>query len=42
MYVYLSPILFRIRSNGKYLLVKNRKQNYYQPVGGAYKTLPGA
>lgn len=34
--------LFRIKSNGKYLLVKNRKGNYYQLVGGAYKTLPGA
>lgn len=33
--------LFRIKSNGKYLLVKNRKGNYYQLVGGAYKTLPG-
>jgi hypothetical protein len=34
--------LFRIKSNGKYLLVKNRKYNYYQLVGGAYKALPGA
>ena len=33
--------LFRIRVNDKYLLVKNRKGNYYQLVGGAYKTLPG-
>ncbi len=33
--------LFRIKSNGKYLLVKNRKGNFYQLVGGAYKTLPG-
>ena len=33
--------LFRIKSNGKYLLIKNRKGNYYQLVGGAYKTLPG-
>lgn len=29
--------LFRIKINGKYLLVKNRKGNYYQLVGGAYK-----
>jgi hypothetical protein len=34
--------LFRIKSNGRYLLVKNRKGNYFQLVGGAYKTLPGA
>lgn len=34
--------LFRIKSNGKYLLVKNRKGNYYQLVGGAYKALPSA
>ena len=33
--------LFRIRVNDKYLLVKNRKGNYYQLVGGTYKTLPG-
>lgn len=33
--------IFRINVQGKYLLVKNRKGNYYQPVGGAYKTLPG-
>lgn len=33
--------VFRIKVKGKYLLVKNRKGNYYQPVGGAYKTLPG-
>ncbi|CAM3715436.1 hypothetical protein MUGA111182_04865 [Mucilaginibacter galii] len=33
--------LFRIKVKGKYLLVKNRKNNYYQLVGGAYKTLPG-
>ncbi|MDI3321417.1 hypothetical protein [Pinibacter soli] len=29
--------LIRIKVNGKYLLVKNRKGNYYQLVGGAYK-----
>lgn len=29
--------LFRIRVKGKYLLVKSRKGNYYQLVGGAYK-----
>lgn len=34
--------VFRIKVKDKYLLVKNRKGNYYQPVGGAYKTLPGA
>lgn len=33
--------IFRIKVKDKYLLVKNRKGNYYQPVGGAYKTLPG-
>lgn len=33
--------IFRIPVEDKYLLVKNRKYNYYQPVGGAYKTLPG-
>lgn len=32
--------IFRIEVKGKYLLVKNRKQDYYQPVGGAYKSLP--
>ena len=34
--------LFRIRVNDKYLLVKNSRGNYYQLVGGAYKTLPGS
>lgn len=34
--------LFRIRVKGKYLLVKNRKGNYYQLVGGAYKAFPTA
>lgn len=34
--------LFRINVNGKYLLVKSRRREYYQPVGGAFKTLPGA
>ena len=29
--------LFRIKVKGKYLLVKSRKGNYYQLVGGAYK-----
>jgi len=29
--------LYRIEVNGKYLLVKNRKWNHYQLVGGAYK-----
>jgi hypothetical protein len=34
--------LYRINVNGKYLLVKNTRRNYYQPVGGAFKTLPGS
>ena len=34
--------LFRINVDGKYLLVKNRMRNAYQPVGGAFKTLPGS
>ncbi|QNH62775.1 hypothetical protein [Hymenobacter sediminicola] len=34
--------LFRIKVKGKYLLVKNRKRDYYQLVGGAYKAFPGA
>ena len=32
--------VFRINVDGKYLLVKNRNADYYQPVGGAYKSLP--
>jgi hypothetical protein len=34
--------LFRIKVNGRYLLVKSRTRNYFQPVGGAFKTLPGS
>lgn len=34
--------LFRIKVNGKYLLVKSSRRNYFQPVGGAFKTLPGS
>lgn len=34
--------LFRIQVDNEYLLVKSRTRNYYQPVGGCYKTLPGA
>lgn len=34
--------LFRIKVDGKYLLVKNNRRNYFQPVGGTYKTLPGS
>jgi len=34
--------LFRIQVNGKYLLVKNRKRDYYQLVGGAYKAFDSA
>jgi hypothetical protein len=33
--------IFRIKVKDKFLLVKNRKGGYFQPVGGAYKTLPG-
>lgn len=31
--------VYRIFVNDKYLLVKNSKWNYYQPVGGVYKVL---
>jgi len=34
--------LFRININGKYLLVKSRLHDHFQPVGGAFKTLPGS
>ena len=34
--------LFRINIDGKYLLVKSRLKPIYQPVGGAFKTLPGS
>ncbi|MGE8537060.1 MAG: hypothetical protein ACN6OJ_20960 [Chryseobacterium sp.] len=34
--------LFRIKVDNEYLLVKSRTREYYQPVGGCYKTLPGA
>ena len=34
--------LYRIKIDGKYLLVHNRHDNKLQPVGGVYKTLPGA
>lgn len=34
--------LFRIKIDDQYLLVKSRTRNYYQPVGGCYKTLPGS
>lgn len=34
--------LFRIKIDNKYLLVRSRTRNYFQPVGGAYKTLPGS
>lgn len=34
--------LYRIEAKGKYLLVKSRHRNYYQPVGGAFQTLPGS
>lgn len=31
--------IYRIHVSDKYLLVKNSKWNYYQPVGGVYKVL---
>lgn len=34
--------LYRIKVDNLYLLVKSRTRNYYQPVGGCYKTLPGS
>ena len=34
--------LFRIKVDGKYMLVKSSRRNYFQPVGGAFKTLPGS
>lgn len=34
--------LYRIKIDNQYLLVKSRTRNYYQPVGGCYKTLPGS
>lgn len=34
--------LFRIQAKGKFLLVKSRHRNYFQPVGGAFQTLPGS
>ena len=34
--------LYRINVDGKYLLVKSRLRDYFQPVGGAYNTLPGS
>lgn len=34
--------LFRIKVDGKYLLVKSSRRQYFQPVGGAFKTLPGS
>jgi hypothetical protein len=34
--------LFRIKVDNKYLLVRNRTRDYFQPVGGAFKTLPGS
>lgn len=34
--------LYRIKIDNRYLLVKSSHRDYYQPVGGAYKTLPGS
>lgn len=34
--------LFRIKVDGSYLLIKGHRWDHYQPVGGVYKTSPGA
>jgi SMODS-associated NUDIX domain len=34
--------LYRIQIDDRYLLVKSSHRDYFQPVGGAYKTLPGS
>ena len=34
--------VYRIKINGKYLLIKSRTRDYYQPIGGVYKTLPNS
>ena len=34
--------LYRIKIDGKYLLVKNSRRNYFQPVGGAFKSFVNA
>lgn len=34
--------LYRIKVDNEYLLVKSRTRQYYQPIGGCYKTLPGS
>lgn len=34
--------VYRIKINGKYLLIKSRTRDYFQPIGGVYKTLPGS
>lgn len=34
--------LFRIKVDGKYLLVKGNRINQYQPVGGVYKRFPSS
>lgn len=34
--------LFRVRIDGKYLLVKSNRWHHYQPVGGVYKVSDGA
>jgi SMODS-associated NUDIX domain len=38
----LQAYLYRIKVNGKYLLVKSNHRDYFQPVGGVYKTLPSS
>jgi hypothetical protein len=39
---YSIAYLFRIEAKGKFLLVKSRHRSYFQPVGGAFQTLPGS
>jgi hypothetical protein len=34
--------VYRIKINGKYLLIKSRTRDYFQPIGGVYKTLPAS
>lgn len=34
--------VYRIKIDGKYLLIKNRHRDYFQPIGGVYKTLPSS
>lgn len=34
--------LFRIKIENKYLLIRNSHNDFFQPVGGVFKTLPGS